>query len=274
MTVVATVSAGDGNVLLAALRLSVFVFDTALFIALVLFASIHDPTGRRAYRVARWWAWVNVRICGVRVDVDGLAHLDPTRSYVFMSNHRSAFDVLTLMVALWPFQLRWVAKAELGRIPGFGWGLRATKQIFVDRRDHAQALASLDAARNRIRGGISAVFFPEGTRSPGTMLPFKKGGFVFAIQTGTPIVPIAIDGAGSLVQRNSLLRRRGANVRVVVRPPVPTAGLSLRDRDALLLRVRWMIASAAKQGRSAPSRAPHRTPVLTAHRIARSSLRR
>jgi 1-acyl-sn-glycerol-3-phosphate acyltransferase len=235
--------------LLGALRLLLFALDTALFIPVVLLVSISDPTGRRAYRVARWWAWLNVRLCAVRVEVNGLEHLDPTASYVFMSNHRSAFDVLTMIVALWDFQLRWVAKQELGRIPGFGWGLRATKQIFVDRGDHAKALASLDAARDRIRGGVSAVFFPEGHRSTGPMLPFKKGGFVFAIQTATPIVPIAIIGSGSLRRPDGYLRRPSGKVRVVIRPPVPTADLTLADRDVLLARVRWVIAAAAPAAR-------------------------
>lgn len=241
--------------LLGAFRLLLFGLDTLLFIPLVLLASIHDPDGRRAYRVARWWAWLNVRICGVRVQVDGLEHLDPAGSYVFMSNHRSAFDVLTMVVALWDFQLRWVAKKELGRIPGFGWALRATKQIFVDRGDHAQALASLDAARARIRGGVSAVFFPEGHRSSGPLLPFKKGGFVFAIQTGAPIVPIAIVGSGSLLRRDGLLCRPNATLRLVVRPPVPTAGLTLADRDALLARVQWIIAAALASAARPPARA-------------------
>ena len=241
--------------LLGAFRLLLFGLDTLVFILLVLLASIGDPAGRRAHRVARWWAWLNVRLCGVRVEVDGLEHLDPSGSYVFMSNHRSAFDVLTMVVALWDFQLRWVAKKELGRIPGFGWGLRATKPIFVDRGDHAKALASLDAARARIRGGVSAVFFPEGHRSVGPLLPFKKGGFVFAIQTATPIVPIAIVGSGSLLARNGLLRRRSGTVKVIVRPPVPTAHLSLDDRDALLARVQWIIAAALATAARSPVRA-------------------
>jgi 1-acyl-sn-glycerol-3-phosphate acyltransferase len=238
-----------------AFRLLLFGLDTLISIVLVLLASIGDPDGRRAYRVARWWAWVNVRLCGVRIDVDGLEHLDPSGSYVFMSNHRGAFDVLTVMVALWDFQLRWVAKQELGRIPGFGWGLRATKPIFIDRGDHAQALASLDAARERIRGGVSAVFFPEGHRSAGPLLPFKKGGFVFAIQTATPVVPVAIVGSGSMLRRDGPLYRRNGTVRVMVRPPIPTAQLSLDDRDALRARVQWVIAAALATAARPPARA-------------------
>jgi 1-acyl-sn-glycerol-3-phosphate acyltransferase len=235
--------APGGSALLAGARLVCFVVLTVLFIPVVLAAAIGDRDGRRAYRIARWWGWLNVRTCGVDVDVDGLAHLDPGASYVFMANHRSAFDVLTLVVVLWDFQLRWVAKAELARIPGFGACLRATKQIFVERGNHAAAVASLAAARERVRGGISAVFFPEGTRGDGgPMLPFKKGGFVFAIETGTPIVPIAIVGSGDLLAHGSLLGRWGSRLRVVVRPPIATAGRTVAERDVLSRRVRAGIA--------------------------------
>jgi 1-acyl-sn-glycerol-3-phosphate acyltransferase len=230
--------------LLATFRLALCVAVTAACIPIAVLAGIGDPDGRRAYRVARLWAWLNVRLCGVTVEVEGRERLDPSAAYVFMSNHRSALDILALVLALDGYELRWVAKRELGRIPGFGAALRATKQIFVDRADHARAVASLDAARGRIRRGSSVVFFPEGHRSAGPLLPFKKGGFVFAIETGAAIVPIGISGPRSLVGSSGVLGRVRATVRVVVRPPVPTAGLDLDDRDALLARVRRSITTA------------------------------
>ena len=231
------------GLLLGVARLCLFFVITLMCIPLALLAAIHDPTGRRAYRVVRVWARLNVRLCGVTIQVDGCERLDPSAAYVFMSNHRSGFDVLALVVALEAFELHWVTKAELGRIPGFGAALRATKQIFVDRADHARAVASLAAARGRIRSGSSVVFFPEGHRSDGPLLPFKKGGFVFAIETDAPIVPIGISGPPLLGPRGLLCRRHGT-VRVVIRPPVPTAALEVADREALLMRVRRSIVTA------------------------------
>lgn len=248
-----------GSIVVAGLRIVLFVVLTAIFVPVVLLAAIGDRDGARAYRVARWWAWLSVCLIGVTVTVEGLRHLDPRHSYVLMSNHRSALDILTLVVALWELQLRWVAKVELRRTPGFGWCLRATRQIFVDRSDHAAAIASLAAARDRLRGGTSVVFFPEGTRSGGPLLPFKKGGFVFAIDTGTPIVPIGILGAGSLLARGGPLCRWRSAVHVVVRPPVPTAGIDPDDRDVVLARVRWAIASAAHGRRPLPPAARPRS---------------
>ncbi len=229
--------------ILGVVRLVAFTLDTAVAIPVVLLASLADSNAKLAYRVASYWAWFNFRLCGGRLSVSGLEHLDPSASYVFMSNHRSNFDVLALIVALWDFQLRWVAKEELKRIPGFGWALQATKQIFVSRSDHTRAVESLETARERIRDGISAVFFPEGTRSDGEMLPFKKGGFIFAIETATPIVPIGISGTASILPRHGWLVRHGGDVSIVVRPPIPTAGLTLDDRDALLADTERAIAS-------------------------------
>ena len=236
-------------------RLVVFVLDTAVVIPLVLLAALADRHAKLAYRIAQHWAWLNIKLCATHVHVQGREHLDPGGAYVFMSNHRSNLDVLALVVALWEFQLRWVAKKELVRIPLFGWALQATKQIIVNRADHAQAVASLAIAKDRIRNGISVVFFPEGTRSTGALLPFRKGGFVFAIETGTPVVPIGISGTARILPRNGWLVRRGGDVRVVIQPPIPTGGLTLDQRDALLARVERAIAACADGASNLPEQA-------------------
>jgi len=236
--------ARGGPVILGILRLIVFGIDTAFWIPAVMLASLADRDARLAYRMAQHWAAFNLKLTGTHVVVDGLEQLDPRQSYVFMSNHRSNLDVLVLVEALWKFQLRWVAKEELFRIPGFGWGLRATKQILVNRADHAQAVASLAAAKQRMHDRISVVFFPEGTRGcGGEMLPFKKGGFVFAIETGATIVPIAIIGTASILPRASWIPRRGGDVRVSICRPIPARQYVIEQRDALLANARAAIAA-------------------------------
>ncbi len=250
--------------ILGTVRLIVFVLDTVLWIPVVLLASLFDSDARAAFRVAQWWAWTNLKLTGSRLTVEGLEQLDPRQSYVFVSNHRSNLDVLALVRALWDFQLRWVAKEELFHIPLFGWALRATKQILVNRRDHAQAVASLAAAKRRMHEGISVVFFPEGTRSNGvTMLPFKKGGFVFAIDTGAPVVPIGIVGTERLLPRARWTVRRGGDIRVVICPPIPTAARSIEDRDRLLAEVRQSIGNCVErlEGRAAGMHAPDPVPA-------------
>ena len=249
---------------LGIVRLILFGVETAVTIPIVLALSLADAEAKLSYRFAQWWAWTALKFCATRVHVEGLEHLDASRPYVVMTNHRSNLDVLALVEALWNLQLRWVAKEELARIPGFGWALRATKHIIINRKDHAQAVASLAAAERRMSSGISVVFFPEGTRGFGQMLPFKKGGFIFAIETKTPIVPIAITGTARILPKGNWLLRHGGDVRVAVQPPIPTAALTLADRDALMAQVRASI-EAGLAG-AAPVSEPSAAPAYDAER--------
>jgi 1-acyl-sn-glycerol-3-phosphate acyltransferase len=185
--------------------------------------------------------WINLVACCVRVHVQRLGWLDPRRAYVFMSNHTSQYDVLAAVAALEEFELRWVAKKELTRIPVFGWALKHSGHIIIDRSNHEQAIASLRAARAQMEDGISVMIFPEGTRGTAgkPLLPFKKGGFMLALETGFPIVPLAIRGSGRILPRGSRFPASG-DIEVVVGPPIPVAGL---DRDELMQRVRDFLSA-------------------------------
>src|SRR5262249_46145121 len=154
---------------------------------------------------AQQWMAFNLWFSRVHVKVSGLERLDPKKQYIFMSNHRSGADIVAIAKALWDYQIRFVAKKELLRVPVFGWGLWALRNIIIDRRNHVQAVRSYAVAGQRIRRGISVVVFPEGTRGEGReLLPFKKGGFVLAIETGTPIAPIAVVGTEAVMPKRSL----------------------------------------------------------------------
>ena len=191
---------------------------------------------RAAYRLCQLWARINLAVCGVRVRVHRQAELDPLRPYVFMSNHKSQFDILALVDALPEFQLRWVAKKELTRVPVFGWALQNTGHIIIDRTQHAQAVASLREARDQLQEGISVVIFPEGTRAGADdpLLPFKKGGFMMALEAGFPIVPVVVRGSDSVLPSHSIWIQPG-DIEVVVGAPIPVAG---RSRDEVMERVR------------------------------------
>lgn len=164
-----------------------------------------------------------VRLSGITLTVDGLSRLDPRRQYLFVVNHQSNFDIPVLVRALPQFQLRWIAKRELLRIPFFGWAMRAAKHIPVDRADSADALKSLQTAQQRMAAGISVVIFPEGTRgTDGKLLPFKRGGFLLALKTKSTIVPVTINGTGKLLGRGEWRVRPGA-VSVTVSEPIAAA---------------------------------------------------
>jgi 1-acyl-sn-glycerol-3-phosphate acyltransferase len=191
---------------------------------------------RASFHVARVWARAILALYGVSVRTRRLAELDPNAPYVIMSNHRSQFDILAVVVGLAEHQLRWVAKKELTRVPVFGWALKHTGHIVIDRSNPQQAIASLRAARSKIERGISVVLFPEGTRSEAgqSLLPLKKGGFMLALETGFPIVPVVVRGSREILPRGSW-RAAAGEIEVVVGAPIPVAGAT---REELMTRVR------------------------------------
>ena len=171
-----------------------------------------------------------VRLAQVELEVVGAARVPLDRAYVYMSNHQSHTDIPVLYATVPSSTLRMVAKTELFRIPGFGRAMRASDFIEVDRKDHARAVASLRRAAHLIADGVSVWIAPEGTRSAtGELGPFKKGGFHLACDTGTPIVPVSIQGTRAILPPGAAVIRPGHRVRVAFGAPIPTAGRDLPD---------------------------------------------
>jgi 1-acyl-sn-glycerol-3-phosphate acyltransferase len=183
-----------------------------------------------------WLGWI-FRTCGVRVEAEGLANVDRTRSYVFMSNHQSVLDIGALVLTL-PVSWRFVAKRELTWIPFFGWALGLSDQIVIDRGNRAKAVRSLARAAERIRTGVNVIIFPEGTRSPtGAMREFKSGGFHLAIEAQVPVLPATISGSRELIPKRSLKVQSGT-IKVVYGAPIPTQGMVPEQREELKTLVR------------------------------------
>ena len=207
-------------------------------------------SGKAIVWIGRTWiSWI-FRTCGVRVVAEGLDNVDRTRSYVFMSNHQSVLDIGALVLTL-PVNWRFVAKRELTWVPFFGWALGLSDQIVIDRGNRTSAVRSLQRAAERVRGGISVIVFPEGTRSPtGRMREFKSGGFHLAIAAQVPILPATVSGSFHLIPKRSLKVHSGT-IKVSYGKPIPTQGLGVEDRHALKDRVRKAIEQgydAALQG--------------------------
>jgi WS/DGAT/MGAT family acyltransferase len=180
-------------------------------------------------------------LAGVKLDVLGAEHLD-TRPAVFLFNHQSQLDVL-ILAKLLRGGFTGVAKKELANSPGFGLMFRLADVAFVDRHDTAQAVKALEPAVQKLRGGISLVIAPEGTRSTTPALgPFKKGAFHVAMQAGVPIVPIVIRNSGELMWRGAMTLHAGT-VQIVVLPPVPTDGWTAEDLDARVRQVHGRYAA-------------------------------
>lgn len=213
----------------------------ALKVTVAALAGVRDRPGGFYDRELRTWARRLLEVTGLPVEVRGLDRLPPG-ACVYAANHASFVDIW-VMVARLPGSVRFVAKRELYRIPIFGWALRATRQIPMDRRDREAAARSYQSAADVVRAGRSVIVFVEGTRSrDGRLSEFKKGGFVLAIQAGVPLVPVYLRGTHAAMPRGGLwLRRRP--VALVVGEPISTTGLTYDDRGALLARVReWFLA--------------------------------
>jgi 1-acyl-sn-glycerol-3-phosphate acyltransferase len=182
--------------------------------------------------IPREWARDLLRSAEIEVRVTGGEHLSGVGTCVYCANHTSFVDPGALIGAV-PGSVRFVAKRSLFHIPVFGTALRLTGQIPVDRGNRDAAVDSFSEAGRILRNGVSAAVFVEGTRSrDGSLQPFKKGAFVLAIGLQVPCVPVYIAGARALMPRGGFLPRRGT-VDVRIGAPIPTAGLTYEDRDAL-----------------------------------------
>ncbi len=211
-------------------------------ILLILLIPHVDSGARFTYRyLAVTWAWINLTLTGVRVKVLGREKVDRNKSYIVMTNHQSNLDVLALATRL-PLQMRWIAKRELMKVPIFGIAIKRMGMIIIDRSDPDKAHESMKAADERIKSGLSIIIFPEGTRSrDGRLLEFKKGGFVMALSTKTPILPVTINGSRFCLPKGGLFSLRPGKIQMIIHDIVDVTGLTIEDRDRLLTKVRGII---------------------------------
>jgi 1-acyl-sn-glycerol-3-phosphate acyltransferase len=211
-----------------------------LFSVSSFIATLFDSSGRIHAWHARIWARLMLALNGVNVTVSGSGLL-PEGPVIFMSNHQSNFDILALLAAM-PRQFYWIAKKELFEIPLFGHSMRRGGYIPLDRGDGRKALQSLDEAAGAIRLGKSVVLFPEGTRSTdGTLLPFKRGGFVLARKAGVAVVPVTINGSGTINPANQV-RLYSGDISITLHPPIAFPA-DLRRSEA----ESWMMEQVRRQ---------------------------
>jgi 1-acyl-sn-glycerol-3-phosphate acyltransferase len=179
-------------------------------------------------------------LAGIRYRVHHPDRIPKNRAVVFCSNHESNVDPPVLFQALHK-RLHVLFKAELTKLPVLGKVMVAGGFVPVERDKREASMASIERAAESIRSGNSFLIFPEGTRSrTSEMLPFKKGGFIMAIKAQAPIVPVAVSGGRSAMQKGSWFVRP-VMVDVKIGEPVETAGMRVDDRDDLIEIVRTRI---------------------------------
>jgi 1-acyl-sn-glycerol-3-phosphate acyltransferase len=223
------------------------IVETFVLSVIAISISLFIRTGNAVHVIARIWAKAILVVSRIRVTVNGLANIDPAGFYIYMSNHQSNFDIPVLLAHI-PGQFRWLAKAELFRIPIFGRAMRGAGYISIDRFNRSSAFESISEAAEKIKQGVSVMIFPEGTRSKdGRIRPFKKGGFVLAVDAGVPIVPIIIRGTRPIMAKGNL-RIRPGEVNLNIKKPIATAGYSRDTKDELMERVRTVISAGLEEG--------------------------
>jgi 1-acyl-sn-glycerol-3-phosphate acyltransferase len=186
------------------------------------------------------WSRINSLMTPMCVSVTGKANIDPTCSYVIVSNHQSHYDDFVLYGWL-GIDFKWVMKKELRNIPALGVACDKLGHIYIDRSDKKTALHSLNEAKKKIRDGTSVIFFAEGTRSKtGLMGDFKKGAFFMALDLGIPILPITINGTGKILPPDTVDLLPGRATMTIHRP-ISVEGYSIDTIGELMSEVRGVI---------------------------------
>lgn len=221
------------------------------------------------YRTGRWFRRLGMAMTKVnpawQITITGDYPDDPRRPYVVVSNHQSNADIP--IISCLPWEMKWVAKAELFRLPFAGWMMRLAGDIAVDRGDKRSRARVLVTAREVLQKRCSVMFFPEGTRSrDGRILRFTDGAFRLAIKAGVPVLPLAIEGTQDALPKHDWKFGTIDGIRLHVLPPVSTEGLTAEDASALRDRVRAQIVEQVAAWRGvAPAEvdatAPSSTPV-------------
>jgi len=191
------------------------------------------------YRMGVRVGFLGVRLVGVKVEVVGSKELDWRRTYIFMCNHVSNLDP-PIVIPVMPRRTSVLVKKELFRVPILGWGMRLTSLVPVDRRNREAAIASLHFAADVLRSGVNMTIWPEGTRSAdGRLIPFKRGPFHLAMESGVPIVPVTIAGTHEIWRKGEFAIHPGTAT-VIFHPPIDPAGYASLEEliDAVTERIR------------------------------------
>jgi 1-acyl-sn-glycerol-3-phosphate acyltransferase len=219
---------------------------------LLAFIRLFD-TEPRHVRTARWFrrlGRVLARINPWRIHISGLEHLDPSQVYVVVINHQSMADIP--LISHLKLDTKWLAKAELFRLPLVGWMMRMAGDVPVERTHQRKGAKAMLQCARYLRQRCSVVFFPEGTRSPdGQVLPFNDGPFQLAIREKVPILPLVVEGSGAALPRNSWLFGGTHDIHLRVLEAVPVEGWTLGHVSAVRDAVRQKIVDELNRLRGA-----------------------
>ncbi|TVP52834.1 MAG: 1-acyl-sn-glycerol-3-phosphate acyltransferase [Mongoliibacter sp.] len=206
-----------------------FVLLMLIFGLFIIIPLILSPRGGKiSFIFIRLWASIWSFLVGIKYMVHGREYIDPKKAYIYIFNHRSFIDAPVIPMAIQQ-EVRAIGKKELSNIPLFGL-IVSRVAVWVDRKSAASRKASVAILKDILKKGISIVVAPEGTRNDTkqTLLPFQKGAFRIAIETGTSIMPMAVIGSDHIMRRGSLLMKPG-KVHIYFSNPIDPEQYSKED---------------------------------------------
>jgi 1-acyl-sn-glycerol-3-phosphate acyltransferase len=206
----------------------------------------------RRLRTGRWFRRLGRVLAGVnpwRIHISGCENLHSDQVYVVVSNHQSLADIP--VISHLKLDTKWLAKAELFRLPLVGWMLRMAGDVPVERTDRRKSAQALLQCARYLRQRCSVVFFPEGTRSPDTqVLPFNEGPFRLAIRERIPILPLVVDGSAAALPRDSWIFGKTQDIYLRILEAVSVDGWDIKQVAALRDGVRQRIVDELYQMRA------------------------
>ena len=221
----------------------IVLFGFPIMVVIFALTAPFDPGRYVAGRFFRLMGVAAVKINPLwRFRTEGRTISDPRRPYVAVSNHISYADIF--LISHLPWEMKWLAKDTVFKIPVMGWIMHMAGDIHVVRGNRESVVSAIKGCRDRLAKRVSVMIFPEGTRSKtGELQPFKDGAFRIAIEAQAPILPIAVAGTRDAMQKGTFRFKRAVAVCRVL-DPVETAGMTLADVPALRERVHGIIGEA------------------------------
>jgi len=228
--------------MITALKLFLIAVHTFICSIFAMIFAVTDRSHTLYFKLSKYFSGGVLWLSGIKLEVTGLDNFDKNKTYVFVSNHSSQYDIVVLQKTI-PNRMAMIFKKELAKIPFFGWQLAMGPYVMIDRENYEKALKSIEEAKQKMeKQNISIVVFAEGTRSKtGDIQPFKRGAFRLATQVGYPIIPTAIVGSNKIMPKGTFKIRRGT-IKVHFEKPIQSEGNVTRQEEIdLMNKVRDII---------------------------------
>jgi 1-acyl-sn-glycerol-3-phosphate acyltransferase len=228
--------------MITALKLFLIVIHTFICSIFAMIFALIDRSYTVYFKISKIFSGGILLISEIKLEVTGIENIEKDKTYVFVSNHASQYDIVVLQKTI-PNRMAMIFKKELAKIPFFGWQLAMGPYVMIDRENYEKAMRSIEEAKEKMKKqNISIVVFAEGTRSKtGEIQPFKRGAFRLATKVGYPIIPTTVVGSNKIMPKGTYKLRRGT-IKVHFDKPIQSEGIKTRQEEIdLMNRVREII---------------------------------